>query len=115
VKAATSDTGLYSYNGVLTFYSGINGRDVAVTPNTWAQVALTRDRGGNVAGYVNGVEQFRFADDEGDATISAADTVRFFQDDSAVSGEQSAGAVARIRLYDRPLTAGEVAALMRLP
>ena len=115
LKAATSDTGLYSYDGVLTFYSGINGRDVAVAPNTWVQVALTRDGGGNVVGYVNGVEQFRFADDEGNATISAADTMRFFQDDSAVSGEQSAGAVARIRLYDRPLTAGEVAALMRLP
>lgn len=115
LKAATSDTGLYSYDGVLAFYSGINGEDVAVTPNTWVQVALTRDSGRNVVGYANGVEQFRFADDEESAVISAADTLRFFRDDNAVSGEQSAGAVARIRLYDRALAAGEVAALTRLP
>jgi hypothetical protein len=114
-KDGTSDTGLYVYNGTLHFYSGINGREQAIMPNAWVQVALTRDRTRNVAGYVNGVQQFSFVDDDDSAVISAADTLRFFRDDNAVSEEQSAGAVARIRLYDRPLSAREIVELSRLP
>jgi hypothetical protein len=76
---------------------------------------LTRNSGGTVVGYVNGVQQFSFVDDDDRSTISAADTLRFFRDNTATGSEQSAGAAARIRLYDRPLSAGEVAALTRLP
>jgi hypothetical protein len=63
-----------------------------------------------VAGYVDGVRQFAFQDGDGLAEI-ASDTLRFFVDDSETRREYSEGAVTRIRLYDRALTANEVAAL----
>jgi hypothetical protein len=39
--------------------------------------------------------------------------LRFFIDDTAVPGEESAGAVARIRIYNNVLTPAEVGALDR--
>jgi hypothetical protein len=42
----------------------------------------------------------------------ASETLRFFVDDSVTGGDEySSGAVSQIRLYDRPLSANEVAAL----
>ena len=72
---------------------------------------LTRKASGKVTAYVDGVRQFSFRDVDGLAVIDASDVLRFFQDDTTTGGEHSAGAVSRIRLYDRPLTASEVAAL----
>ena len=73
------------------------------------QVVLTRDGSGQVVGYVNGRPQFAFLDSGNDGVI-VGDTLRFFKDDG---GEESAGAVARIRLFDTALSAAEVAALDR--
>ncbi|MCA1695862.1 MAG: LamG domain-containing protein, partial [Actinobacteria bacterium] len=58
--------------------------------------------------YVNGVQQFSFTDSTNDAVITAAQLPRFLSDDSEFPGEDSAGAVARVRSYDAPLTAAEV-------
>ena len=45
------------------------------------------------------------------------ETLRFFQDNTSggAGNEASPGAVARIRLYNKALTADEVAALNQLP
>ena len=43
--------------------------------------------------------------------IGANDTLRLFNDDTRTTDEDSGGAVSRIRLYDGPLAASEVAAL----
>jgi hypothetical protein len=50
-------------------------------------------------------------DEPGNAKIGSANTLRFFIDDSRSRVEHSSGAVSQIRLYDRALTADEIATL----
>ena len=111
LKDAADDSGLYTLDGRLTFYDAETPTPRTIEADTYVQVVLTRKASGKVAAYVDGVRQFSFLDDGGLAVIDASDVLRFFQDDSTTSGEHSAGAVSRIRLYDRPLSASEVAAL----
>jgi hypothetical protein len=114
VKNATSDTGLYNLGGQLNFFNFATGLGAPITANSYRQIVLTRDGiTGTLIGYVDGVQQINFIDGSGAGTISAANALRFFIDDSVVSGEDSAGAVARIRIYNSVLTPGEVAALDR--
>lgn len=116
-KNGTSDNGLYVFSGQLTFFPVVFGPGAPIAANAYVQVVLTRNAGGNVAGYVNGVQQFSFADSGGLAVIDANNTLRFFQDNTSggAGNEASAGSVARIRLYDGALSASAVAALDRLP
>ncbi|MDQ3913306.1 MAG: CSLREA domain-containing protein [Actinomycetota bacterium] len=123
-KNATSDNGLYVHNSKLEFYRGSSvspaggpNAPTSIAPNTYVQVVITRNSGGTVAGYVNGVQQFSFTDSSNDAVIGGEDVLRFFRDNQSdgVTTEHSAGSVARIRLYDAALDAAEVAALDRLP
>lgn len=112
VKNGTSDTGLYVYNGELTFYNVAGARGGRVAANAYVQIALTREPRGTVTAYLDGVRQFVFEDQDGLAVISPANVIRFFRDDGS---EHASGSVARIRLYDRALSAAEVAELGRLP
>lgn len=103
----TVDSGLYNQSGVLTFFGSVSGTDTPITPSAggdpYHEVVLTRDSAGEVVGYVDGTEQFRFDDSAGAAVIHPGQSLRFFSDDSSVSGEESGGAVAQISLYDGPL------------
>jgi hypothetical protein len=113
-KNATSDNGLYNLDGQLNFFDQATGPGAPITANSYRQVVLTRDSvTGTVVGYVDGAQQFSFVDAAGDGIISAANTLRFFIDDAVVTGEESAGAVARIRIFDNVLTPAAVAALDR--
>jgi len=113
-KNGISDTGLYNLDGQLNFYNLATGPGAPITANSYRQVVLTRDGvTGTIVGYVDGVQQINFIDGGGEGIISAANTLRFFIDDTAVGGEASAGAVARIRVFDNVLTPAEVAALDR--
>jgi hypothetical protein len=113
-KNATSDNGLYNLDGQLNFFNSATGPGAPITANSYRQVVLTRDGVTvTIVGYVDGVQQFNFIDGGGDGIIDAANTLRFFIDDAAVPGEDSAGAVARIRVFDNVLTPAEVAALNR--
>jgi hypothetical protein len=108
-KSGTSDTGLYDLNGQLDFYSTASGSQSQppITPSAhgdpYHEVALSRSSSGLVIGTVDGVEQFRFQDTNGDAVIDPRQALRFFKDDAVVPGEESGGAVANVRLYDGPL------------
>jgi len=114
-KNGTSDNGLYVQGGKLRFFPNAQQGTTPVPANKYVQVVFTRNSTGAVAGYVNGDRQFRFTDASGDAVIGSDDVLRFFKDNTsgAGTGEESAGSVARIRLYDFALTAGEVSALDR--
>ena len=109
-KAGTSNNGLYVYNGRLYFYPVAQAPAPTIPAGIYVQVVLTRD-GTNVVGYVNGIQQFSFADNSGYGIISEANTLRFFKDDG--STEESGGAVARIRLYPAAMPAAQVALLDR--
>lgn len=109
-KAATVESGLYVRDGRLNFYGSTEAPSPSIPAGTYVQVVLTRD-GTNVVGYVNGAQQFSFVDAANNGVISGANDLRFFKDNG--STEESAGAVARIRLYAAAMPAGQVALLDR--
>jgi len=107
-----ADPGLYTWWGQLVEYPdayGISGAIVA--PNSYVQVVFTRGTNGQVAGYVNGVLQFTARDASGAARLTQP-SLLFFKDDT---GEDADTTVARIRIWDGPLSGAAVAALDRLP
>lgn len=109
-KDQSSDHGLYVLNAQLNFYPVVTGSDL-IDGGAWAHATLTRDASGTVTGYLNGVAQWQFDDSSTQrATFSAAGNIaKFFIDDSATSGEASAGQVDYIATYSRALSAAEVA------
>lgn len=115
-KGASSDSGLYNLSGQLSFFPVVTGASTPppFEPNKYVQVVLTRDAATKeVIGYVDGAQQLQFTDTNDLGVVGPAATVRFFKDDDAVPNEDSAGAVARIRVYDGPLSSSEVSALDR--
>ena len=110
-STSSSDRGLYDLSGQLNFYPIATGGSSPppIPANTYVHVVLTRDAAGQVTGYVDGDRQIGFADAGGDAVFQPGSDVRFFKDDAVIGGEESAGAVARIRVYDGALTPAEVA------
>ncbi len=114
-KNRSSDTGLYAYGANLQFYNVSTGSGGSILPDTYIQVALTRDLSKNVNGYVNGNPEINFVDNSDSAVIDSSDILSFFRDDLLVKNEHSAGSVARIRIYNRALTRQEIGLLDRLP
>lgn len=107
----SDDNGVYMLDGCLNFHPRRPRAHIPIEADSYVQVVLTRDASARVVGYVDGIRQFAFRDTAALAEI-ASQTLRFFVDDSATGGEESSsGAVSQIRLYDRPFTANEVAAL----
>jgi hypothetical protein len=111
LSTSASDRGLYNLSGQLNFYPIATGSTfpAPIQANEYAHVVLTRDAAGEVRGYVDGNEEISFTDTFGDAVFPPGADVRFFKDDAVIGGEESAGAVARIRVYDGALTPAEVA------
>jgi hypothetical protein len=114
-KNSSEEPGLYNQDGKLVFYRGngmpsVIGPSVKIPVDTFVQVVLTRDAAKNVTGYVNGEQQFTFADTGDLALIDVNNKLIFFRDNNR-NGEASGGSVARIRLYNRVLTTGEVGQL----
>jgi hypothetical protein len=110
----TSDRGLYSHEGSLEVYPYAKGATATIKAQEYVLVVLTRDSAGTVTGYVDGTKQFSYDDSSTQAAvIDANNTLRFFRDNESggPSGESSAGAVARIQLYDEALTAEQVTGL----
>ncbi len=112
-KNAAGESGCYIADRQLFFFLFNSvGSAPTIEPNTWAQVVITRAADGTVTGYHDGGFRLSFKDEANVMLPEVADTLRFFKDNGA---EESAGAVARIRLYNTVLTAAEVAGLDRLP
>jgi hypothetical protein len=121
VKGGFAESGLYNRNGSLDYYPLASGSGAPIVANQYVQVVLTRDSAKKVTGYVNGVQQFSFTDSTDEAVISSdlftGIRLYWFSDNQyggTVHTEESAGAVARIRLWNRSLSAGEVSGLSRL-
>lgn len=113
-KNPPSETGLYIFNGNLNFYPLGSGSGSPIAANSYVQVVLTRDEVKVIRGYVDGVLQFTTPADTANEGLLAGSpqTLRFFIDNQ---GEDSAGAVARIRLYDGVIQPSQVSQLDRLP
>ena len=106
-KNGTSDIGLYDVSGVLRWYNVTESVDAPIT-TAYADIGLRRDAAGQVTGFVDGVPKLQAADFGSDLGVADANsTWRFFVDD-ITTGEDSAGAVARIRIWDTALSDEEV-------
>src|SRR5262249_24773222 len=97
--------------------SGCPGNDCYTSPILFAnaaqaEVTLTRDGAGMIAGYVNKVQQFAFTDALSVGTFDATSTLtNLFVDDHVTSAnEAGTGTVRRIQIYGVALTSAEVAA-----
>lgn len=110
-----TDWGLYSYYGNLNYFNVRTGTGGAIQPDRYVQISLTRNDQGTVRGYVNGIPEIDFFDSTSNATLDTDDILGFFQDDTVVANEHSAGAVSRIRIWDGALSAVEIADLDRSP
>ena len=112
ISSASADRGLYERSGQL-YYWPITGGSVTPPPfeiNKYVHVVLTRDAATKrTVAYADGVEQLAFDDTTDAGVFAPGSPVRFFKDDQIITGEESAGAVARIRVYEGALTAAEVA------
>ncbi len=115
----TSDDGLYGRDGRLAIFdSSIPAGNPYLSPtpllqsNTYAEVALTvpGDKGAVVTAYFNGSQATA---DGSDTAAFNAPAMRFFKDNDlpATPNEDSAGAVARIRIYSGSPDRAEVAAI----
>jgi hypothetical protein len=98
----------------LNLYPRRPASPATIGADTYVQAVLTRDASARVVGYVDGIRRFSFHDLGQLAVIDGRHTLLFFGDDSKMSPDSSAGAVSGIRLFDKPLTGREVAALQVL-
>ena len=110
-RDGAADAGLYLLDGCLAFFPKDQDALTRIGPDSYAQIVLTRDAADRVVGYVDGLWQFAFNDRAGLAKVGGSHSLRFFVDDLTTAGEYSSGAVSQIRLFDRALTANEVATL----
>lgn len=108
-----ADHGLYFSYDDLGFYPRAYGDDnTLLTPDVYYTVVVTRAAGGEYVGYIDGVERFRFQDAAGESRVPLSGLLHLFRDDATTGdGENSRGAVARLRLFDTALTPLEVMAL----
>ncbi len=113
----TSDTGLYNLDRRAVLYPSAVEGQVAVFNETYAHLVLTSAAapGGlnDTSVYVNGALAVAARTSAGFGLGSGE--LRFFKDDTSVSGEESAGAVACISAYDGTLTPSQVAQLAGQP
>lgn len=105
---ATADRGLYDLAGDLTLAPVAFGSGSPIDPDEWVLVVLTRAAGGRIRAYVDGTLELD-ATSPAEAKVGPADILRFFRDNA--DRQESSGAVARIRLWDRTMTPAQVAAL----
>jgi hypothetical protein len=111
----TSDAGLYVAGSHLTLYPGAAGPDT-ITANQDFQLTLTRDgASGETDIYLNGVLQQIYSGAVSSAAIPSNNVLTFFEDDKLTISEATAGSVDSIAIYDRALTAAEVANLTNPP
>jgi hypothetical protein len=120
-KNRTTDSGFYYKAGALNFYDATksgSAADIAtgITPiaaNAPLKLALTRDASGQTAAYLNGVQQFSFADTNGDSIFfpPVSSIINFFNDDAVTSVETSSGLISRISIYDGALSAADASIL----
>jgi hypothetical protein len=116
-KSGTSDDGVYLVAGSLLFHRRSALGSKVIANNEYAQVVVTRAADGTTRGFVDGAQQWQFADTTGDGLISSANELIFFRDNTSggFTTEHSAGAVARIRVFDRPLSQTEINNLGQTP
>ena len=105
-RSATARLGLYVGGDRLRFFNDTAGGPDPIPLNTDVVVTLTRNGTTNeVAGLLNGVQQWSFVDTLNHG-VSSVNTLHFFMDDFATGSEHFAGSVDYIRIFDGPVSIG---------
>ncbi|HEX5719235.1 MAG TPA: LamG-like jellyroll fold domain-containing protein, partial [Thermoanaerobaculia bacterium] len=118
---STSDDGFYNFSGKAVIYGGGAASRGVVFGESYAQVTFTSTPAGGdsaaqrVVAYVDGSQAASATAPEGFQL--AAGALRLFQDNTSgpAGGEESAGAVACVLVYDGALSAAEVEQLAAEP
>jgi hypothetical protein len=113
MRGGTTDDGVYDHDGKLDIFIGGNDHESASTDLTagqFAQIAISRSAGaGNIiSAFVDGA----LAASTGDNGALAPGGIRLFKDDVA---EESAGALACLRVYDTVLSPTDESSLAADP
>jgi PEP-CTERM motif/Concanavalin A-like lectin/glucanases superfamily len=108
-----SDTGLYfadyGSGNFVQFYNIANGATIVNTGTDYT-IAFTHSSTGQIAAFVNGVQQWSVND--GGLAATTGNILTFFTDDFATGqGEAKPGSVDFIRIYDGLLSATDVTVL----
>lgn len=113
VSNGAVEEGLYVHNGRLEYYPIPTSSPIApIGSGSYHQIVLTRSTAGVLSGYVDGRLMFSDQDAEDISLIDAgANRIRFMIDDEITLAEESAGSLARLRIWNHVLTPAEVAAL----
>lgn len=106
-KNLTLDDGLYVVGGNLNFYPVTSGTGAPITANTYVHVVVTRNAAGTMNIYVNGCPHFTFNDASSRGITNAINKIVFFKDNG---GENSAGSVSEIHVFNTELTAAQALA-----
>ncbi|HVY63123.1 MAG TPA: LamG-like jellyroll fold domain-containing protein [Planctomycetota bacterium] len=116
-KQPRVDNGWYVLDGTFDYYDNqrsphdiAQGPQGAIQVNQDVDVVITRDGSTNeVACYANGVLQYSFIDTTGSSTFDASgNEIEFFNDNG---GENSAGVLHTVRIFDAALDQAEVSDL----
>ncbi len=111
LSGGVSDNGLYNLDGRVVLYNGAASQGI-VLDDSYAQIVLTNASipggPGRATAYVNGAEVAAARISQGFDLESGV--LRLFQDNTSGlgKGEESAGAVSCLLVYDGALTAAEV-------
>jgi hypothetical protein len=102
---ASSDNGVYVKTNKLDYYDNHAGGDhfgtAAFAADTYYTVSISRSASGLITIYQDGALQISYNDSSSTGVLLAPDFLaRFFVDDNVISGENSPGAVSRIRVFD---------------
>jgi len=106
-KDLSDDDGIYVDDGTLYAYD-LDYSDVVVEPLVWYQIVVTRNATDGVRIYVDGTRVLRTADPTGTQVLGPDDFLRFLRDDEGTMTEESGGMIARLRIYNGPLTATQI-------
>lgn len=115
-----SGAGWFINNGRLVFVQSSFGGSgdpagANFNSNSYVQFVFTRTAAGAIKSYINGNLAHTINDNSGVAVISSANALRFFIGDTTGSTDDTAGGrIARLRIYDTPLTEEEIAELDRV-
>ncbi|WP_395375189.1 hypothetical protein [Marinicella sp. W31] len=115
-KHRTSDLGLYNNARAIEFYNLERSQQTSIQPDTFIQLVISRSATGETEIYIDQTLELSLMDSIGTGIgiISNNNLLYFFVDDLNTNTEQSAGAVARISIYDTALNLSEVSQLERL-
>lgn len=99
-----ADGGLYIDDGALDGYSLDEEEPVVIQPAKWVQVALARSSDGTTRGFVNGKRIWTAPDEDPDLVLGIDEVLHFVMDDESTGTEEAAGSIARLRIWNNPLS-----------